>query len=77
MPLPEPQITRYLNWLQRTRGLQFPDYDALWRWSVDDLEAFWLSMWQYFEIESPTPFARVLGEARMRCMRPKNVTRWR
>ena len=65
MPLPEPQITRYLNWLQRTRGLQFPDYDALWRWSVDDLEAFWLSMWQYFEIESPTPFARVLGEARM------------
>jgi acetoacetyl-CoA synthetase len=23
------------------RGLRFADYDALWRWSVDDLEGFW------------------------------------
>jgi acetoacetyl-CoA synthetase len=65
MPLPEPQITRYLRWLRDKRGLQFADYDALWRWSVDDLEAFWSSMWQYFGIESPTPFARVLSSQRM------------
>ena len=29
-----PHITRYLDWLQATRGLAFSDYDALWRWSV-------------------------------------------
>ncbi|HEU5293653.1 MAG TPA: acetoacetate--CoA ligase [Burkholderiaceae bacterium] len=65
MPLPEPQITRYLRWLRRERGLQFTDYDTLWRWSVDDLEGFWSSMWAYFDIESPTPFARVLASDRM------------
>ncbi|HEY2976987.1 MAG TPA: acetoacetate--CoA ligase [Burkholderiaceae bacterium] len=65
MSLPEPQITRYLRWLHSTRGLQFADYDALWRWSVNDLEAFWLSMWDYFAIQSPTPIARVLSSERM------------
>ena len=65
MPLPQPQITRYLSWLQRTRGLQFADYDALWRWSVDELDAFWQSMWDYFDIQSPTPFARVLSSEQM------------
>ena len=61
MPLPEPQITRYLSWLRSTRGQQFTDYDTLWRWSVNELEAFWQSIWDYFDIESPTPFARVLS----------------
>ena len=30
-----------MAWLERERGLRFDDYAALWRWSVDDLEAFW------------------------------------
>jgi acetoacetyl-CoA synthetase len=32
---------RYLTWLRDTRGLDLPDYDALWRWSVEDLDGFW------------------------------------
>ena len=27
-------LTRYANWLKETRGLEFEDYQALWRWSV-------------------------------------------
>src|SRR5512139_595664 len=65
MTLPEPQITRYQRWLRETRGLQFATYDALWQWSVSDLEAFWSSIWDYFGVESPTPFARVLASERM------------
>lgn len=65
MALPEPHINRYLRWLNETRGLRFdagtPEgYDALWRWSVGDLRAFWGSVWDYFGIESPTPFETVL-----------------
>ena len=41
MPLPEPHITRYQRWLHDQRGLRFDSYDALWRWSVTDLDAFW------------------------------------
>jgi acetoacetyl-CoA synthetase len=33
-------VGRYLEELRRTRGLDFEDYDALWTWSVTDLEDF-------------------------------------
>jgi len=33
-------ITRYRRWLERERGLRFDCYDSLWRWSVQELEAF-------------------------------------
>ena len=60
-----PQIRLYQSWLQNERGLQFETYDALWRWSVTDLEAFWQSIWDYFELLSPTPHSAVLLERRM------------
>ena len=59
------QIQRYQNFLQHTRGLQFADYDALWRWSVTELDAFWLSLWDFFGLTSATPFERALCEDRM------------
>ena len=59
------QIRLYQRWLQSQRGLQFETYDALWRWSVTDLEAFWQSIWDYFELRSPTPHTAVLSERRM------------
>ena len=65
MPLPEPQIERYQRWLRDRRGLSFDSYDALWRWSVSDLEAFWASIWDYFGLQSPTPYTAVLEQAAM------------
>ncbi|MFM7332620.1 MAG: acetoacetate--CoA ligase [Brachymonas sp.] len=60
-----PQIRLYQNWLARERGLHFDDYDALWHWSVTDLEGFWQSIWDYFELQSPTPHSKVLCDDRM------------
>jgi acetoacetyl-CoA synthetase len=60
-----PQIRRYRHWLHETRGLSFDGYDALWRWSTTDLPAFWQSVWDYFQLQSPTPITRVLAEPRM------------
>ncbi len=60
-----PQIRLYQDWLARERGLTFASYDALWRWSVTDLEAFWQSIWDYFEVYSPTPHSAALAENRM------------
>jgi acetoacetyl-CoA synthetase len=58
-------IGRYLGWLERERGLSFDDYEALWRWSVDDLEAFWASVWDYYEVIAHAPYERVLGRSEM------------
>ena len=53
-PLFRPQIRLYQDWLQAQRGLSFDSYDALWRWSTTDLNAFWQSIWDYFDFQSPT-----------------------
>jgi acetoacetyl-CoA synthetase len=60
-----PQIRLYQEWLRETRGLAFDSYDAMWRWSVTELDAFWQSIWDYARIESPTPHTAVLAERRM------------
>ena len=56
-----PQIRLYQDWLQSTHHLHFADYPALWRWSVTDLDAFWQSIWDYFDMQSPTPHSAVLA----------------
>ncbi|MFL5675490.1 MAG: acetoacetate--CoA ligase [Chloroflexota bacterium] len=43
-------LTDYRRWLERERGLVFDDYDALWRWSVEDLDAFWTSIADYYTL---------------------------
>jgi acetoacetyl-CoA synthetase len=59
------QLTRYADWLKAHRGLSFADYDAMWRWSIDDLEGFWQSLWDYFEIPHQAAASRVLDERKM------------
>ncbi len=58
-------LGNYLGWLQRERGLDFPGYAELWRWSVSDLEGFWGSIWDFFEVRAHTPYERVLGSREM------------
>ena len=57
-------LTRYLGWLRDRRGLGLGSYDELWRWSVDDLDGFWTSIWEFFEVGRPTP-SPALAERRM------------
>ncbi|WP_370151944.1 acetoacetate--CoA ligase [Ferrovibrio sp.] len=59
------RLRHYMDWLARERGLDFPDYDALWRWSVQDIEAFWASIWDYFDIRAHKPYTKVLGRREM------------
>jgi acetoacetyl-CoA synthetase len=58
-------VTRYREWLNETRGLQLEGYHDLWQWSVDELDAFWASIWEYFEVEASEPYERVLGRREM------------
>jgi acetoacetyl-CoA synthetase len=58
-------MTAFRDWLRRERGLAFADYEALWQWSVTDLEGFWSAVWQFFEIRASVPYQRVLGTRTM------------
>ncbi|MGC4838661.1 acetoacetate--CoA ligase [Micromonospora vinacea] len=59
------RIGAYLRWLREHRGLDFADYDALWRWSTTDLDGFWSSIWDHFEVIAHTPPTATLAERGM------------
>ncbi|HEY1688726.1 MAG TPA: acetoacetate--CoA ligase [Solirubrobacteraceae bacterium] len=58
-------LTRYIAWLQEHKGLELDGYEALWRWSVEELEEFWASIWEFFGVRASTPYERVLAERAM------------
>ncbi len=58
-------MTRFMRWLGAERGVELESYEALWRWSVDELDAFWAAIWGYFSVEAEQPYERVLGSRRM------------
>lgn len=58
-------IAAYMEWLKNNKGLDFNNYDALWQWSVDELESFWESIWEYFDIQSSTSYQSVLKNKEM------------
>jgi acetoacetyl-CoA synthetase len=43
-------LTTYIDWLRAERGVDVVTYPDLWRWSVDDLEAFWNSIFDHFGV---------------------------
>ena len=58
------RIGAYLDWLA-ARGRRFGSYEELWRWSVDDLNGFWTSVWGFFEVGGAPPPQPILGDASM------------
>jgi acetoacetyl-CoA synthetase len=59
------RLREYMRWLAAERGLEFGGYDELWQWSVDDLEAFWASIWDFFEVQADGGYERALGSREM------------
>ncbi len=59
------QMARYRQWLWEQRGLSFSSYEEMRQWSVRDIDAFWQSIWDYFELRSPTPHSAVLAQRKM------------
>ncbi|MEM9552217.1 MAG: acetoacetate--CoA ligase [Pseudomonadota bacterium] len=59
------RMAEYIGFLADTRDLTFKDYNALWAWSVRDLEAFWQSIWDFFQIRSFAVHERVLARREM------------
>ncbi|HEY0343102.1 MAG TPA: acetoacetate--CoA ligase [Solirubrobacteraceae bacterium] len=59
------RLRAYMRWLAEKRGVGIATYDELWRWSVDDLEGFWASISEYFDVRFHTPPRAVLGRREM------------
>ena len=55
-------MAEYIRWLKAHRGLDFADYNALWEWSISDLEGFWTSIVEFFDLKFSKPWDVVLKE---------------
>jgi acetoacetyl-CoA synthetase len=59
------RLREFMRWLQAERGLGFATYDELWQWSVNDLEAFWSAIWDFFEVQADGEYEQALGSREM------------
>lgn len=47
-------LTHYINWLNDKKLITSYNFNNIWQWSVDQIDSFWLSLWDYFNIQSDT-----------------------
>ena len=59
------RLREFMRWLGAERGLGFATYDELWQWSVDDLEAFWSAIWDFFGVQADGEYEQALGSREM------------
>ncbi|MFD1850893.1 acetoacetate--CoA ligase [Oceanobacillus bengalensis] len=54
-------LYQFMNWLNREHDLSFNDYHSLWKWSVNNIELFWETIWKYFNIQSKQSYQTILS----------------
>jgi acetoacetyl-CoA synthetase len=59
------RMGRFLDEVERTRGVPLPDYAAAHRWSVEDLDAFWGAVIDWFDLDIRDRPQPLLADASM------------
>ena len=59
------RVGQFMDWVQDRTGRDLASYQALWEWSVTDIEGFWAAVWDYFEVRSHAPPNTVLESHEM------------
>jgi acetoacetyl-CoA synthetase len=55
----------FQEWVAAHGGPHTDDYADLWQWSVDEQDAFWIAVWEFFDIPSDESPAVALADASM------------
>jgi acetoacetyl-CoA synthetase len=45
-------VTRFISFVNEKHGLEIDSYGELYRWSIENLQAFWEAMWEFGEIKA-------------------------
>ena len=56
------RMAEYQRWLTENHDLAFNDYNDLWQWSVTEIEDFWETIWQFFDIPSSQNYTAILDK---------------
>ena len=55
-------IVAFMREAEKRWSVSLPDYEALWRWSVDRPENFWTLVWDFCGIVAETRGDRVIAD---------------
>ncbi len=58
-------MTRFMRWAAERSGRELDGYDELWQWSVEEVEEFWASIWEFCGVRASKTYERVLADRRM------------
>ncbi|MCP4342957.1 MAG: acetoacetate--CoA ligase [Desulfobulbaceae bacterium] len=53
---------RFMQSVNRTQGLNCNDYNELYQWSVENIEAFWAELWRFAGIKASKEYQRVIDD---------------
>ncbi|MDF1748226.1 MAG: acetyl-coenzyme A synthetase N-terminal domain-containing protein, partial [Alphaproteobacteria bacterium] len=56
----ESNMTKFREACAARWSVDLPDYDALWQWSVTEVEEFWDSFWDFAGVKAETKGSRIL-----------------
>jgi acetoacetyl-CoA synthetase len=59
------RLGRFMDVAAERAGRRFDDYESLWEWSVEDLEGFWATVWDFFDVRAGAPYTSVLSSREM------------
>lgn len=55
-------VTRFIEFVNRTHGLTLESYRQLSDWSVERIPDFWASMWHFAEMKASRPYDMVVDD---------------
>lgn len=58
-------VWKFNHWLKQKKGLQFANYEEMWKWSVEELAQFWEAVSQYTGVLYEKSYEQVLDDKRM------------
>jgi acetoacetyl-CoA synthetase len=53
------RVSAFADYASTSHGYRGSDYLDLWRWSVENLDDFWKAVWEFFGVQSSTPYQYV------------------
>jgi acetoacetyl-CoA synthetase len=63
--LGQTEMAAFMSWAGARHGREFASYEALWEWSVANLEDFWADIWEFCGVRSSRGYERVLADHTM------------
>jgi acetoacetyl-CoA synthetase len=55
-------MAQFQRFAAQRYGVELPDYEALWQWSVDERADFWQSLWDFCDVIASRPSEAILQD---------------